>query len=66
MATQLIKWLGADGSLYETQEEAERADLIQEVADVLDSAGYSDDYSVTAGAKALLEVYEVKKRIVIE
>lgn len=66
MATEITKWLGADGSLYETKEEAERADLISEVAEVLDSAGYSDDYSMTEGAKALLEAYELKKRIVIE
>lgn len=64
MPTQVTKWKSESGRLYDTQVEAEHADLINLIADVLHRGGTEGDgeFNFDAGAEALLKHFELTPR----
>jgi hypothetical protein len=64
MAEQIIKWKSEDGCLYDTQVEAEHADMINLIAEVLHRGGTEEDgeFNFEEGAEALLKRFEITLR----
>lgn len=65
MATKITKWQAENGSLYNTQAEAENADQINLIADVLYKGGAENDgeFNYEDAAKALIKHFDMSPRV---
>lgn len=59
MADKIEMWKAKNGSLFQTEAEAEQEDFVVEISDVLEQASYSYDYNTDEGARALLKHFRV-------
>ena len=64
MAIQITKWQASNGYLYETLAEAETADLVDSIADILHAGGTAEDgeFSCEDAARALLKYFTLSVR----
>lgn len=61
MADKIVMWKANNGSLFNTEQEADQEDFIAEISDILEQASSSYDYNTDAGARALLKRFKLEK-----